>query len=240
MIPKVHQIVFSDLPQVCLSGYAEMATKSVREAFPQCDYKLWRVTDASTFIADHYNDDVLDAFNRLKPYAYKADLFKYCILQTLGGWYIDAGVALIKSPAPLFGSQYNPDFVLFRSTGKWDAPWNCSLAFVYAEPGHPVFTTAINLVIHNCRNNFYGENPLSPTMSPFGRAIAAHNVYANTKIGLVVDVNAKNHRRGFLLPPLGVVGLRKPIKANVGDVEKIGIAGSNNYAEMWRQRIIYA
>jgi len=239
MIRKVHQIVFSDLPNVPVTGYARIASESVRAAFQSCEYKCWGMDEAGEFIAEHFDDSVQTAFHCLKPFAYKADLFKYCLLYVLGGWYIDAGVKVLVSPESLFTETFKADLILFRATGAWDAPWNCSVAFIYATPGNPVFITAIREVIANCENKHYGENPLCPTMSPFGRAIAVHNVNKNIKMGQVVDVKSEDVRRGFRLPPLGIVGTRKPARAKVGNVADIGILGSNNYAELWRKRNVY-
>ncbi|MCP5349277.1 MAG: hypothetical protein R3F41_07875 [Gammaproteobacteria bacterium] len=240
MIRKVHQVVFGDLPQAPVTGYAKVATASVRAAFPSCEYRCWNLTEAENFVAKHFNSAVRNAFQGLRPFAYKGDLFKYCLLYVVGGWYIDAGVRMLVSPESVFTDKNKLDFVLFRSTGLWDAPWNCSLAFLYAAPGSPVFLTAIKEVIRNYENRYYGTNPLCPTMTVFGRAVAIHNVNKNIKIGQVVDVKDKRYRRGFALPPLGLVGLRKPTHAVVGNVADIGIPGSNSYVELWKERNIYS
>ena len=41
------------------------------------------------FIEDNFEKDVLDSFDILKPGAYKADLFRYCILYKKGGIWSD-------------------------------------------------------------------------------------------------------------------------------------------------------
>ena len=38
------------------------------------------------FLADHYEPNVLEAYRKLIPYAYRADLARYCIVNKLGGW----------------------------------------------------------------------------------------------------------------------------------------------------------
>lgn len=192
MIPKVHQIVFSDLPQAPLSGYALEATESVRNAFPSCEYHCWGLDEATDFVAEHFDKSVQAAFHSLKPFSYKGDLFKYCLLHVLGGWYIDAGVKVLVSPESVFTETADPDFVLFRSNGPMDAPWNCSLAFLYAVPGHPAFVTAIEEVVTNCERKHYGNTPLCPTMTAFGRALAIHDVNSNIRQGQVVNVKKRD------------------------------------------------
>ena len=76
-------------------------------------------------------------------------------------------------------------------------------------------------------------------MTPFGRSLAVHGIKSNLKIGMVVDVEGREFRRGYQLAPLGLIAGRKPTGSKAGDVSSIGIEGSNNYASMWRTRQIY-
>lgn len=240
MNPHVHQIVFQDAEAPPPQGYVAGAMESVRDTFSGCRYRCWSLPDATDFLATHYPAEVSETFHRLAPYSFKADLFKYCLLHTLGGWYVDAGVRMLASPAAVFtGEEPAPRLVVFRSTGPWDATWNCSLALVYAQAGEAVFEQAISDVIRNCADRYYGETPLCPTMSCFGRSMAVLRVVAGVKIGEVVDVEGEAYRRAFHLDPLGLVAARKPKRFRVGSVKAGGIKGSNNYVELWRARRIY-
>lgn len=238
MNPYVHQIALSDHDPPRIDGYVAEATASVRDAFPGARYRLWGRADGERFVADHFGPDVAWAFRCLLPYAYKADLLKLCLLHTYGGWYVDAGVRMLRSPLPLFDGA-TPRFVLFRSTGSWDMPWNCSLALLYAEAGHPVFTTAIDSIVANCRSRNLGVNPLSPTMSTFGRALAHHGDEHELAIGTVVDVDGEEYVRGFAIPPFGVIAARKPDRIAVGDLVAAGLEGGNNYDVMWKAGTVY-
>lgn len=239
MNPHVHQIAITDHDPPRLTGYAVEATRNVRETFPGGRYRLWGRVDGEDFIAEHFPAEVVWAYRSLRPYSYKADLLKLCLLHVLGGWYVDAGVRMLQSPATLFEVDEPPQLVVFRSTSLWDAPWNCSLALVYAEAGSPVFTAAIDEVVANCRAQRYGANPLSPTMSPFGRALARHRVEDGVLVGIVVDVEGRDFNRGFEVRPLGLVAARKPARVGVGDVAGIGLEGGNDYGQLWSARRVY-
>ena len=239
MNPHVHQAAITAHDPPRLTGYSVEATRSVRETFPGSRYRLWGRADGERFIADHFPAEVLWAYRALRPFAYKGDLLKLCLLHVLGGWYVDVGVRMLRSPAPLFDGDDPPRFVLFRSTSLWDAPWNCSVALVYADAGSPVFTTAIDEVVANCRARRYGANPLSPTMSPFGRAVAHHRIESGVAVGAVVDVEGEDFNRGFEVRPLGLVAARKPAGVGVGDVAGIGLEGGNDYRQLWLERRVY-
>ena len=239
MSNRVHQVVFSDQGVVSLQDYAKKAARSVQQVFADYDYRCWYLQDATDFIRANFPDRVLAAFETLVPFAYKADLFKYCLLKVLGGWYVDIGVTMLKDPLAPRHSNSDTQFVFFRATGPWDPLWACSVALIYAQPGHAVFDTAIASVVAHCEQRFYGANPLMPAMVPLGSAIAEHQIHENAKIGNVVDVRKRKYRRGYQLKPGELVARRKPPRAKAGDVASIGISGANNHVELWHQRQVY-
>lgn len=236
---RVHQVVFSDKDTVALSGYSQKAARSVQSVFSSHHYRIWNQAEATAFIDANFPPRVRDAFETLVPYAYKADLFKYCLLKVLGGWYVDIGVTMLSNPLSTQDGKRSAQFVLFRATGPWDPPWACSVALIYAAPGHEVFDTAIERVVANCQQRFYGANPVMPTMEPFGAAIAQHRVHEAAMVGNVVDVKWRSYRRAYQLKPGELIAKRKPRRAKAGDISAIGVAGSNNYVDLWRGRRVY-
>ncbi len=55
-----------------------------------CIHYLFCDSDCRSFIAREYPPDVLMAYDRLIPTAFKADLWRYCVLYKYGGVYLDA------------------------------------------------------------------------------------------------------------------------------------------------------
>lgn len=51
--------------------------------------QLFDLDEARNFILTHFDADVLSAFDTLKPYSYKSDLFRFCCLYVHGGIYVD-------------------------------------------------------------------------------------------------------------------------------------------------------
>jgi hypothetical protein len=56
---------------------------------PCFSFHLYDEKSAAKFIQNHFDNDVLFAFNNLIPHAYKSDLWRYCILYKYGGIYLD-------------------------------------------------------------------------------------------------------------------------------------------------------
>lgn len=123
---------------------------------PAFKHYLYDDDDCRKFIKDNYNSSILNAFDKLVPGAYKADLWRYCVLYKLGGIYID-----IKY-VPING------FKLINLTEKehWVLDvdkYGIYNALMVCIPGNQILFRAINQVVENVKNNFYGKNALEPT-----------------------------------------------------------------------------
>ena len=94
-------------------------------------------------------------------------------------------------------------------------------------------------VASNCRNRYYGDSPLMPTMATFGHALAQHELHEGVQIGNVVSVRWRSYKRGFRLGGGGLVAARKPPRAKAGNISNLGVTGTNNYVHLWKARDIY-
>jgi len=56
---------------------------------PEFEHHLYDESMCRAFIKTHFDKNVLNAFDGLKPLAYKADLWRYCVLYINGGIYLD-------------------------------------------------------------------------------------------------------------------------------------------------------
>jgi mannosyltransferase OCH1-like enzyme len=118
------------------------------------EYRFYDDDQAANFISLHFPKEVKEAYDALIPGAFKADLFRYCVLFIYGGVYADVDVLL----------ETNLDHALDRDVGFFvplDSPgeesghqiclWN---GFMASAPGHPFLAAAIETVVNNIRNRF--------------------------------------------------------------------------------------
>ena len=59
------------------------AINTVRNSFQNMHYTLYTNTTLRKFIAENFEAHILKTYDNLKPYAYKSDLGRYCILAML-------------------------------------------------------------------------------------------------------------------------------------------------------------
>ena len=86
----------------------------------------------------------MKAYEALKPYAYRADLARYCLLHEYGGLYADLSYFFV-APVPMPEDKA----VVFRGN-LVSSPWDTSNGIIYAQPGFKAFECAIKLVMREC------------------------------------------------------------------------------------------
>jgi mannosyltransferase OCH1-like enzyme len=117
---------------------------------------LFDDNDCREFIQKNFKMDVLNAFDTLIPGAYKADLWRYCVLYILGGIYID-----IKY-IPMNGFK----FISLTEKEHWVLDMDNNgiyNALIAAKPGNAILLQAINNIVANVQNRYYGNSCLEPT-----------------------------------------------------------------------------
>jgi mannosyltransferase OCH1-like enzyme len=122
---------------------------------PEFKHYLYDDNMCREFIKDNFKDDVLYSFDKLKPGAYKADLWRYCVLYINGGIYLDIkyrcvnGFKLIE----LTDKEY---FVKDRVLSNID----CGMynALMVCLPYNTKLLKTICNIVENVKNIFYDCN----------------------------------------------------------------------------------
>jgi hypothetical protein len=234
----VSQIYLSDSEDQTLSPFLNFATHTVMRAFPGANHRIYDKQTLRQFLVDNYDGEVVWAYDKLRPYAYKSDLARFCLLGKLGGWYLDISIRIANRVE--LGEQIR--FLGFRDIQRHSASsWACNTAIVFSKPGNKVFETAISYVIRNCHEEYYGRTPLCPTgPTVFGAALAAHRAQENYLFGDLLELTPthKIRNNAFVMPDGTIMAWSKP--AEGGDLVALGASGVNNYNDHWNAREVYA
>jgi mannosyltransferase OCH1-like enzyme len=189
------------------------------------------------FIGDNFDDKVVKAFMKLKPYSYKADLGRYCLLWVLGGWYFDIGLR----PALKMTIDSATESLLFRENGRLTrTAWGVSTGIIYSRPKNEIFSKAIELIVSHCEIDYFGATSLCPTgPNLFGRAVALVNKPNQVIFGDVEHLTPGwvNSNKAFILPSGQILAYFK--QSSPGDLTEFGAQGVNNYNVLYEQGDIY-
>lgn len=152
LIPRiVHQTYFEPLES---GKYPVLSRLSTSFQLSGWEYRFYTDADIATFLDANFPPSVKQAYDSLIPGAFKADLFRYCVLLIHGGLYADVDILLETS----LDDAIAPDvgFVVprddpGRDLGQQMCLWN---GFMAAAPGHPYLAKTIELVVNQIRNRF--------------------------------------------------------------------------------------
>ncbi|GFH51694.1 hypothetical protein CTEN210_08170 [Chaetoceros tenuissimus] len=152
LIPRiVHQTWFEPITRKKYPNFSRLV-----ESWNQTGWKyaFYDDDDASQFISEHFPPEVKEAYDTLNPGAFKADLFRYCLLFIKGGVYADVDVmaeSLLDSVIDDDSSFISPVDSVGEITGHQHCLWNGLIA---SSPGHPFLAATIEAVVNNVRNRF--------------------------------------------------------------------------------------
>lgn len=132
------------------------AINNIKQNNPCFTHFLFDDNDCREFISKNFDNNVLNAFDKLIPGAYKADLWRYCILYINGGIYLDVKYKPVKN-FKLINLTEKEHFVMDRDN------YGIYNALMVTLPKNEYLLTAIKCIVQNVNNKFYGSNCLEPT-----------------------------------------------------------------------------
>jgi mannosyltransferase OCH1-like enzyme len=234
---QISQVFISD-NNAPMGKTLESGSISVRAVAPNANHKIYNDEEIRALIKSGFGNEVTTTYESLAPYAYKADLARYCILHEIGGWYFDIGMRAA-------GTQVNlPNeikLIAFREINKYTfTNYACDNCVIFAKAKTEALAKAIEMIVENTKNKFYGISPLCPTgPSLWGRAIAMTGVDKSIVFGDSVELTPGHQKKNkaMVLPDGSILAFKK--QAEGGDLAALGASGTNNYNEFWHQRRVY-
>jgi mannosyltransferase OCH1-like enzyme len=161
----------TSIPRVIMqTGYlikdnirAMNTTRSFLFANPGYRYVFFENAECLAFMRKHFPENVED-YLRLRPGAFRADLFRYCFLFIHGGCYFDHKLICRMSIDNVL--RDNDELVL---CGDWDYIYDPDSlgdlynAVIMVRPQHPLMRNAIDQCIFNIRHRLYLDGAFSIT-----------------------------------------------------------------------------
>jgi len=130
--------------------------RSVRLNNPEFNFYIFDDKECLSFIKKYFDKDVVLAYNKLIPAAYKSDLWRYCVLYIYGGIYYD-----IK-----FRCVNNFKFIALTEKENWiqdTNPNNVCNGLLCCKPRNEILLKCIKKIVYHSKINYYGNSSLDPT-----------------------------------------------------------------------------
>jgi mannosyltransferase OCH1-like enzyme len=223
VVPRnIYQTWFTkDLPQKMRERVELLKSQN-----PRFNHYLYDDNDCREFIKNNFKSDVLNAYESLIPGAYKADLWRYCILFINGGIYLDIKLICING-FRLIELTENNHFVK-------DRPANSIFnTLMVSQKGNIFLYKAIRQIVENVNNKYYGNNPLSPT----GPEMLG-SVIINNKLGVNIDMTHYEGGGYIIYKNRFVISTEYP-EYNNERTNSYNSINTKRYDKLWENRSIY-
>ena len=152
LVPRiVHQTWFEPVTKEKYPNMSRLIASWERSGWT---YNFWSDEKAAAFLSTHFPPEVREAYDSVLPGAFKADLFRYCVLLIQGGVYADMDVLLESNLDAVVSGDVGfmvPMDSPGTKIGRRSCLWNGLMA---VAPGHPFLAKTIELVVNNIRNRF--------------------------------------------------------------------------------------
>jgi mannosyltransferase OCH1-like enzyme len=236
MIPKViHKVIIVDdgkLPK--LPDGMKKALETWYRMNSEYKIKMYSGSECVAYIKKHFDQEVLEAYNTLKPYSYKCDLMRHLIMYNEGGWYSDMRQECIVPIKTLqeFGKEY------YMSV---DCPPNqiCMYtAFIGSMPKHPISKKMIDIILWNVKQRHYGIDCLYPTGPGAYMNAAIDYIRAYPTKCMIGQHTIEENKEEYVR--FNNIRHVKCKYNNAKGADNSDMKGTNDYGEMWRRRDVYS
>ncbi len=140
-------------------------------ANPSYDFYFYDAADRAAFLKTHFEPAVFAAYDELVPKAYKADLWRYCVLLVEGGVYVDS-----KCEALL------PLDEIIRDCDECCVPHDTdkfiAIAWLAFRGGHDILVNVISYIVQMVKQYDKSRHPLALT------GPAAFSAFFNVHFGI--------------------------------------------------------
>jgi mannosyltransferase OCH1-like enzyme len=193
---------------------------------------LYDNDDCLDFLQKNFPEGIANAYIALKPGAYKADLWRLCILYKYGGIYSDIKIRSVNDfkLIELTDKEYFVDFGIYYDEINKKKYRYVDNGFMVCKPQNPILLECINLIVENVKNKYYGFTPFDitgPTL--LGKMCEKYNAplfISHTKEANSKDIFIKDNKIILEFYP----EYREEQK-NTGKTA--------HYSELWKQKDVF-
>lgn len=245
-IPKIfHKVIIVDSMEIpTLDSLMDNAIRSWTDKNPDYTMKIYSGNDCIDYIKKYFSHDnrILNTYNKLAPYGFKCDFFRYLVLYNEGGIYCDARMICLENLSTFISNKKWISFI--DNNGKYIIN-----GFIASTARHPYLTTTIENIIKNCELEYYGKNVFYTTgpsllwdsisLNIFDKKIKKFQHFGNIIYKDKIPYLPYNDKNIIQVK----YKKNNNVMFDVGEWEKTGVGNSssygNNYLYMYNQKLVY-
>jgi mannosyltransferase OCH1-like enzyme len=119
---------------------------------PEYEYFLYDNNDCELFIKENFEEKIHNAYCKIIPGAFKADLWRYCVLYKYGGVYADIDTLCLSGIDKFLTDETEFMVPIDLNTNKAEGQHNLFNTFIASVPENPILLNAIEKIVFNVEN----------------------------------------------------------------------------------------
>jgi hypothetical protein len=157
---KIPRNIFQTWEIKDLTPEMNLLTSSWKINNPNFVYFLFDDTDRKNFIKKHFDEKIYNAYCKIIPGAFKADLWRYCILYIYGGVFVDLDTLCLNN-IDIFLDE-NIEFMTAVDLNNCPTigKYNLTNGFMASVPKHKILLNCIDRIVYNIENNIIPSSNL--------------------------------------------------------------------------------
>ena len=208
---------------------------TLQEQNPEITFELFDEQDCHDFISRNYDKDVIDAYDSLAPSSYKSDLWRYCVLHTNGGIYMDIKYKTVNG-FRLYDLCDKEYFTIDHKNFWDDNQHGIYTALISVKPRNKVLRQCINDITQNTESQFYGRNALYPTgPGLLGKVYFNGNIHNNIHLMNEIELFHHESTNAILYKNTQVLDVYTDYRE-----EQSKCQNNLHYSNLWKQNAIYS
>jgi len=216
-----------NLPPIMAENYAQLQSQNL-----ELQFHLYDDDSCRSFIVEHFDSTIVNAYDKLVPSSYKSDLWRFCILYKYGGIYLDIKYGCVGNfkLADLCTHQH---FVLDNIDNWSENQYGIYTACIVTPPNNPILYECIQAIIENVETNNYGWNALYPTGPGLLGQIYFQNDL-NAYIDKIYDIELFYNDNQIFYKKYPILKVYDQYRA-----EQVTNQTNLHYSQLWEQNAIY-
>lgn len=151
---KIPRNIFQTWETKELSSGFKYLTQTWIDKNPNYAYFLYDDSERKEFIKKHFDKNIYNAYCRIIPGAFRADLWRYCILYIYGGIFVDIDTICMNSIDTFLNEDIEFMTLIDLNNCPYLGTYNLANGFIASIPKHPIILDCINRIIYNVENIF--------------------------------------------------------------------------------------
>jgi hypothetical protein len=157
---KIPRNIFQTWEIKELTPEMNLLTSSWKINNPNFAYFLFDDIDRKKFIKKHFDVKIYNAYCKIIPGAFKADLWRYCVLYIYGGVFVDLDSLCLNSIDDFLDENIEFMTAVDLNNCPTIGKYNLTNGFMASIPKHTILLNCINRIVYNIENNIIPSSNL--------------------------------------------------------------------------------